>query len=391
MRRPALLLALLLSLLCLIPFPASAADPAMPGTAWLERFLEAARQQLPALDARLAKQEATLRQGQDLSAKAQAAGNAEAAAMAAAAVKGAQAARDKTLAARRQEEANIAKVQAMLDSLRAGKGAPKLRECADLASAVERDTAQAAKHKEESDKANAAREEWTDSAIEARRDALKQSIDALTVGLAEYLQRLEYSARAYKGWITRYRKQLAEKGVDVDRLLGKISDEKLKYLAARLKVDLMSLLQLKQRMQEMDFEAKAEAVKNAVSLLALELGKVNASVRETLEVPAVRELLNTERPDVDLEMFVVGDLVLKPLLKAAGLKALPVDFASFVVNYGYDMAKVKQSLDRVKQYTTLADQQLAAANAMQKRITEDMARFKACKEELFAREGVREP
>ena len=68
-----------------------------------------------------------------------------------------------------------------------------------------------------------------------------------------------------------------------------------------------------------------------------------------------------------------------------------MDFASFVVNYGYDAAKWYQGKQRVDQYNALADQQLAAANAMQKRITEDMERFQACKQDLLAREGLAAP
>ncbi len=386
MPRPVLLLVLTLSLSCLLSVPARAADPALPGTRWLERLLESFVQRIPPLDAQLAKQEEMLRKNQDLVARAVAAGDAQSAGLARNAVAHVQAARDKTQASRRHEEANIAKVQAMLDSLRAGTAGPKLTECVGLAVQVERDTAQAARHKEETDKANAAREQWADSTKEAQKEARDHCYSLLLAGIGEYLGQFERSASAYKGWITRYRNKLLAKGVNVDLLLSKIDVEKVKYLLAKFRVDITRLATSLD-----EIAAQVTALRDALQVLIRELGRTSEGIRQTLEIPAVKDILNEESPDVDLATFVVGDMVGKRVLKAAGLKALPVDVASFVANYGYDATKWYQGKQRVDQYNAIADQQLAAANAMQKRIAEDMERFAACKQDLLAEEGLAAP
>lgn len=356
-------------------------------SAWLQDSLAKLGTILSNTNAQLVKQEETIRAAENLSKRATEKNNSDALAAAQAALRNAQRAKQKTLLTKAKAEEAIEKFRRLIETLQRNKSDEKVRECARLYERLQRDVEISRNRLDRTEQANKELEEWAAANEEAAQDALYKGVQALTAGVTAYLERLEYSKRGFKGWVTRYKKELEQKGVDVDAVTKKLDLEEVKYLKADAAVKFGKLLKIKTLKKGFDVAEVGALIKNEVSAIAIAIEKNNASVREMLQDPTINEFINRDNPGIDMQLFTQEKL-LETLLEIGGIKTLPVAFGDFVVQYVYDAKKWYESRERILQQNEVNNQELVAVKAWDNVLKKDMERFKGCKSQLLEREGI---
>lgn len=212
-------------------------------------------------------------------------------------------------------------------------------------------------------------EEWTKKNEEAQEKALKDGISAIVGGITEKLETYKNSARAYQGWLTKYEKKMRKEGIPFDRLRDKIYQANAGYELALSNIALGSILKTGRNGVENFDGFKAE-----ISAIAERITSSNREVREALSDPRVQKYLEHDRPDVDFELFIAGEVI----EKIPGMK-IPTQLSSFVVNYGYDATQWTASRNRILQQYHLVDQELKAVDSLKHQIEKTVEESNKCR------------
>lgn len=129
---------------------------------------------------------------------------------------------------------------------------------------------------------------WKKSNDDAISDAL-MSVAELALGrVAKYFANDAKSVIAFKGWITRYEKQLAKEGANVPVILTKLQDLHLKCLTAEMTAVSGKVLEKTEPI------AMYGVLKNTVSAVAVDQSKVREDVKELLNDPVIQKYIEQD-------------------------------------------------------------------------------------------------
>lgn len=218
----------------------------------------------------------------------------------------------------------------------------KYKHCIDLEKQLESDK-EALRRLEKANKlALRELEEWTEASKQAEKDALLAGIKTLSSGIAAKLEDQVKSASAFKGWMTRYDRQLKSKNVNIEVVLGKLENAMRGYVNASA---------LAKSGAAIDNTLKAADIwklfKDGLGRVAQTKAKSDASVKEMLDDPALKAVLTTDFAGLELANSALALASQSDELK----KAVGPEFAlaSFIVDYGYEATKWTLSYNRILQ------------------------------------------
>lgn len=214
-------------------------------------------------------------------------------------------------------------------------------------------------------------EDWTKESQDAQKAAILAGVGAILGPAAEALERRENSARGFKGWLTRYDKQIRQKGVPVEVLEGRIQTAMRGYASAKL--DAAAGRALSKGLELSDLWERFRTVTGAV---ANALAQSDADVRAALTHPAFQAFVDSDASASDVVRMFADQIA-----EAPGLKkwAPHYELASFVADYGYEAARWTAAYNRIVQQHKLADEQLKAVNALKLQIERTAKALQTCR------------
>ena len=246
--------------------------------------------------------------------------------------------------------------------------------CGNAQKQLQMDIEATKRQKKTVDAALADLDEWTKANQRAQWDALADGAKVVLGQFASYLERQANSARAFKGWLTRYEKQMIADGIPVGALEAKIESAGNGYLQAQMAADTGKMIH-----KGLDFEDEWERFTAGTSALAQSVAQRNAAVREVLKDPRIQSYLKQNQPDVDAAMFAAEDS-LDLLVKRIVGNTVPVEFANFAVNYSIHGKEWWESRKQILDRYQLTDKELEAAAALKTQIKRTAEALKICKE-----------
>ncbi len=242
--------------------------------------------------------------------------------------------------------------------------------CADFRSQLDRDLD--AMRRQQATNAMGFREldEWTKQSQEAQKAAITLGAKTLLGSLADKLETKERSAAAFQGWLTRYEKQIRDKGVPIESLRGKIETAMRGYVAAKVQAKSGVAINA-----ALDVAGAWEQLTTFAGAIATTQAKSNAAVKSALDDPMFKTFVNTDATARDaartfLDMALESDELKK---FAPGYSVL-----TFAVDYGYEATKWTTAYNRIVQQNNLAGEQLKAVDALKKQIERTTQSLKAC-------------
>ncbi len=216
---------------------------------------------------------------------------------------------------------------------------------------------------------------WTKASEDAQKDALKTASKLLLAGLGEKLIAQENSLRSFKGWLTRYKKQLQSDNIPFDLIETKIERAAKGYTTASIYVTGGRAIEGLNT-----FNETLTLATNEISSIAAQMSRSDDAVRELLADKRITALINSDSAGRDLANSLVtmaahtGDLE-----GLAGKLAGPsADLANFLIDYGYDAKEWWESRKRILQQYLISDTQLKAIDALKAQTECTIKRLKEC-------------
>lgn len=215
-------------------------------------------------------------------------------------------------------------------------------------------------------------DEWTKASEKAQMDAIMEGGKLLMGGMVEKLKDQANAAAGFKGWMTRYKKQIEEGKVPFEALQSKIEIAARGYVNASIQASGGRMIKAGQTSKDAWDLLKSEA-----GAVAQEKAKSDARMRDALENEKLKKFLETNKDGVELKMtlFTLAAQS-KELEKLIGPES---ELASFVVNYGYDSKAWLESRKRILQHARLTEQELKAVDSLKKQIERTAHRLQQCR------------
>lgn len=213
-------------------------------------------------------------------------------------------------------------------------------------------------------------DEWTKQSQDAQKAAITLGAKTLLGNVADKLEAKERSAAAFQGWLTRYEKQVRDKGVPIESLRGKIETAMRGYVAAKIQAKGGVAVNA-----GLDVAGAWEQLTTFAGAIATTQAKSNAAVKAALDDPAFKAFVNTDATARDaartfLDMAIESDELKK---FAPGYGVL-----TFAIDYGYEATKWTTAYNRIVQQNNLAGEQLKAVDALKRQIERTTQSLKAC-------------
>lgn len=215
--------------------------------------------------------------------------------------------------------------------------------------------------------------EWERANKEAEKAALMAGMSVIMGRFADNLTKREASARAFKGWLTRYKKQLVEDGVPFSALYPKIERAMNGYLVAKTNAASGKILQ-----KGLEINKHYGLFKKEVSAIALSTAKNDKLVREVIQDPRIQKYLEKDSPEIDVSYFIAEKSGEEIATIIVGTN-LPVKLADFIISYSYEAVKWNESRKRIMQQYDIRDQELLAYKSTGEQIKKTAAALKRCR------------
>ncbi|MCE5311979.1 MAG: hypothetical protein LLF86_02370 [Nitrospiraceae bacterium] len=368
----------------------------------------------------ISRADTNIQRSQDMLQRAQAANNARAEAAASQAMNAARQTKEKAQTNRQNAEADIRKLRSLLSQLQSGAASEDIRQCNAIDSRLARETEMARQMQKTSEMGIKEIEQWEKMNEKAASDAMWRGVEALTKGFGMQLEAKQRSAAAFKGWITKYQKQLAAQGVAVDSVLPKLERTIEGYEKAAKYADFNKSMRYALQSQgikagvarqadvsniinkTMAAKELYQAFKNETGMVAQDIAQQDASVKALLEDPRVQKVFELEHPGVNLsQMFAAASAeeVLKQaakfsdnirgIVRGAGGAAVPVEFASFLADYGYSAAEWMTSRNRILQQYNLSEEQLKAVKVHGEQMKKTVGELDECRQRILKKYSIR--
>jgi predicted component of type VI protein secretion system len=244
-------------------------------------------------------------------------------------------------------------------------------ECASLQQQLARDREALLRQKHVNEATVRELEAWAADNEKAQREAVQLGMTSLFSAAAVHLESKEASARAFRGWLTRYEKQMRVDGVPIEALQGRIERSMRGYVNARVQASAGAAMNV-----AADANALYEYAQTEAGVIAQLQGAADADVKAVLEDPAFARFVQTDATGWDLLRGTLDQLSGLPALK----KLAPhYAIAAFVVDYGYDARKWGTSGARILQDAKLSDLELKAVKTLSDQMKRTVARLAACR------------
>ncbi|HYN79856.1 MAG TPA: hypothetical protein VES88_00010 [Gemmatimonadaceae bacterium] len=214
---------------------------------------------------------------------------------------------------------------------------------------------------------------WREANEEAKKEALADGAKFAFSHVASALEKREGAARAYKGWMTRYAKQMKQHHVPFEALQGKIETAMRGYMNAKLQVVGGTVLS-----KGMEAEEIFENFRTQAGLVAREATPADAAMNAALNDPTFQKFVRSDATNWD---FLRSKL---DVFSSAGeLKRLSPHYAlaSLLVDGSYDATKWTASRNRLMQQYHLSDAELTAVTSLQHQIVRTLTKLKQCRGE----------
>ena len=218
---------------------------------------------------------------------------------------------------------------------------------------------------------------WTKSNEDAQKKALEAAVNALFGGLGEKLISRAASARSYKGWLERYRKQIADSGIPFEALESKIELATRGYTNAI--IDVTGGKAVKNGLKASD---AWELVKNEIRTIQQALGSSDASIRELASDPQLKKIMSSQDPayldftSSCLQMASDSKELAGIFGKIVGPGAVSLEI--FIRDYGYNAYRWEVSREQIIQQANLTDKELQAVGALKKEIEATEQKIREC-------------
>ncbi|MDR3469706.1 MAG: hypothetical protein P4M07_27565 [Xanthobacteraceae bacterium] len=215
---------------------------------------------------------------------------------------------------------------------------------------------------------------WKKANEDAQNDALKTAAKLLLGAVADQLQDKIRSLNGFKGALTRYQNLAEKKHIPLGVLRDKIERAAQGYANTMVLVSGGRLMEGAGTLTN-----TLSVVGNEVAVIGGHMAQTNDSVRELLDDPGLKELLESDSAGIDLSKDLVAMAATSQQLARLQRVVGPgADLASFIVDYGYDAVKWKESRDRIVQQYQLSDQGLEAVAALKAQIECTVQRLHDC-------------
>ncbi len=257
----------------------------------------------------------------------------------------------------------------------------KLREeCARLEKQLELDTRVMRQYQETNEKGYREIEEWAKASEEAQMDALKAGANLLMSGTVDCLEKQANSARGFKGWLTRYDKEIRQKGIPVEALQPKIERALNGYVGAAESAKAGRLMN-----KGLTAKDTWDMVRNEVGAVAEVQKDSDAAIADVLKNPELKRFIETNRAGLEFAHSLLDMMAhSKELEKAIGPTAALLDFAA---NYGYDAKKWWESRCRILEQSKLIEKSLQNFYVLKKQQETTVRNLKASRARLAIEEG----
>lgn len=370
--------------------------------------------------AQISRADTNIQRSQDMLQRAQSANNPRAEAAASQAMNAARQTKEKAQINRQNAEADIRKLRSLLAQLQSGDVSDDIRQCDAVDRRLSRETEMARQMQKTSDMGIKEIEQWEKMNEKAASDAMWRGVEALTKGFSMQLEAKQRSTAAFKGWITKYQKQLSEQGVVVDAVLPKLERTIEGYEKAARYADFNKSLRYSLQSQGIKAGVARQAdvsniinktmaakdlyaaFKNETGMVAQDIAQHDASVKSLLEDPRVQKVFELEHPGVNLsQMFAAASAeeVLKQaaklsdnirgIVRGAGGAAVPVEFASFLADYGYSAAEWLTSRKRILEQYKLTEDQLKAVKVHGEQMKKTVEELNQCRQGILKKYSIK--
>ncbi|WP_316168088.1 MULTISPECIES: hypothetical protein [unclassified Bradyrhizobium] len=219
-------------------------------------------------------------------------------------------------------------------------------------------------------------DKWTADNQDAQKDALKVATSALTGGVGEKLISKANSARSFKGWLTRYRNQLAKSNVALEALQDKIEHSARGYVNASILV-----IGGQATMAAKTLEDARNLIKMEIEVVASVEGESDASIREILNDERIISLLESDNASVDFRLMLTASAFSsREVEKYMGKIAGPVaNLVEFLADYGYDAYKWNESRKLILQQNEILEKDLQIVDVLKKQQMCTVQKLNDCK------------
>lgn len=206
-------------------------------------------------------------------------------------------------------------------------------------------------------------EKWTADNEQAWKDALKVATSALMGATGRQLLEKANSARSFLGWMTRYKKQLAEKNIPFEALRGKIERSAHGYVEASISLTSGKAIAAAKKLEDV-----RELTKKEIAVVASAEEKSDASIREILEDRQIKSLLATDNATADfLAKLTVSAFDTAEAKRYLGKIAGPVaELVNFIEAYGYDAIAWNESRKLILQQNAILEEDLRVIDVLKK-------------------------
>ncbi|MBN2655243.1 MAG: hypothetical protein JXR79_09075 [Nitrospirae bacterium] len=387
---------------------------------WLNSLISKLEKVQQGSSLQISRADTNIQRSQDMLQRAQSANNPRAEAAASQAMNAAHKTKEKAQINKQNAEADIKRLRSLLAQLQSGAVSDDIRQCDAVDRRLARETEMARQMQKTSEMGIKEIEQWEKMNEKAASDAMWRGVEALTKGFGMQLEAKQRSAAAFKGWITRYQKQLAEQGVVVESVLPKLERTLEGYEKAAKYADFNKSMRYALQSQGIKAGVARQAdvsniinktmaakdlyaaFKNETGMVAQDIAQHDASVKSLLEDPRVQKVFELEHPGVNLsQMFAAASAeeVLKQaakfsdnirgIVRGAGGAAVPVEFASFLVDYGYSAAEWLTSRKRILEQYNLTEDQLKAVKVHGEQMKKTVEELNHCRQGILKKYSIK--
>ena len=211
----------------------------------------------------------------------------------------------------------------------------------------------------------------------ANEEALKEAaMDGAKFGLsrmATALEKREAAATAYKGWLTRYQKQLNAKKIPYAMLEDKIDRAVNGYATAKTAVAAGKVTAKTMEASDIFDNYKIQA-----ELVARGSASADALLRAALEDPSWQKFVHS-----DPKAWELLRSTLDVASSSTELAKLSPHYAlaALIVDGSYDATKWTLSRNRIMQQYNMSDTRLLAVASLQRQIEKTVQKLKECRAE----------
>jgi len=218
-------------------------------------------------------------------------------------------------------------------------------------------------------------QEWATTNNQAQWDALKDGTVFVMGRLADWLMKEAASARALQGWVTRYQRQLSQRGIAVDAIRPKLEETYRRYLNAAATASEGKLV-----MAGIDVDKAWEVFKNSFSATVEMKARSDAEIRGILHDPGIQRFINDDHPINDLGSSFVetGSEEALPFLVRDARVVPVVNFAAFIIDFGYDASRFEQSWEQIIRQYDLAEISRRAVGSLSNYLDHRETAFARC-------------